>query len=205
MVDQVGTVRSKYFESKYQDRYSAPTILLREFGSAAGTRETAVKADHLDLKYYSTLDVVRPNVRFTLVADLELQPKTHVYAPGVQGYIPIAFELDSSPNYAAHPVEYPKSETLYLEAIKETVPVYQRKFRITEDIGMAGNDVLRPILSGPKEIKITGRLRYQACDDKVCYLPQTLPLEWTLKLEPTDTQRVPEQIQHKPAPPSGGK
>jgi len=196
IVDQNGVVRSKYFESRYQERYSAPTILLREFGSAAGTRQTVVKTDHLELQYYSTRDAIRPSLRFTLVADFQLPPKMHVYAPGVKNYLPIRLELDPSSNFAAPPAEYPKSETLYLPVIDEKVPVYRGGFRITQDITMAGGNVLRPILDGSREMKITGKLLYQACDDKICYLPQDIPLEWTLKVEPLDTDRVPESIQH---------
>ena len=205
VVDRDGMVRSKYFEARYQDRYSAPSILLREFGSASGTRETVVNTAHLELKYYSTRDVVRPSLRFTLAADLALKPGMHVYAPGVRNYIPIRFELDSSPHYAAQPAAYPQPQMLYLAPIQETVPVYKGKFRITQDVTMAGVDVLQPILSGNREVKITGRLHYQACDDKLCYLPQDIPLVWVVKAEPLDRERVPEPIQHKAEAASGGK
>jgi hypothetical protein len=65
--------------------------------------------------------------------------------------------------------------------------------------------VLQPIIASNGELKITGKLRYQACDDKICYLPETLPLEWTLKAEPLDRERVPEAIQHKPPVAPGAK
>jgi Thiol:disulfide interchange protein DsbD, N-terminal len=198
-VDQNGVVKSKYFEDLYSERYSAPTIWLREFGSVAGTRQTTVKNAHLELDYYSTRDVIRPGLRVTLVADFQLPPKMHVYAPEVKNYIPIRLELDASPNYKAMPAQYPKSEVLYLPAIQETVPVYKGKFRVTQDITAAGGNVLQPIIAAGGQVKITGKLRYQACDDKICYLPETLPLEWTLKVEPLDRERVPEPIQHKPA------
>jgi len=29
-------------------------------------------------------------------------------------------------------------------------------------------------------VKISGTLSYQACDDRVCYLPQSVPLEWVV-------------------------
>ena len=146
-----------------------------------------------------------PTLPFTLVADVQLKPKMHVYAPGVQNYIPIRFELAASPNYKALRPEYPKSENLHLPAIQETVPVYQGKFQVRQDVVIAGNDVLQPILAGDRAIKIRGELRYQACDDKICYLPQTIPLEWTLALEPLDRQRVPEGIQHKAAAPGSSR
>lgn len=203
IVNREGIVQSKYFENLYTDRYSAPTILLREFGSAAGTRQTEVKTDHLELKYYSTTDVVRPTLHLTLVADFNLKPKMHVYAPGVQGYIPINFEVDSSPYFVAQPQKYPKAENLFLPVIKETVPVFQGKFRVTQDLTMAGGKVLQPVLSGNREVKISGKLKYQACDDKECYLPQTIPLEWVLQVVPLDGERVPEPFQHKA--PAGAK
>jgi hypothetical protein len=68
---------------------------------------------------------------------------------------------------------------------------------------MASSNVLQPILDGDETVKIHGTLKYQACDDKICYLPQTVPLEWTLKLEALDRERVPEPIQHKPAASNG--
>lgn len=203
IVDQNGVVKSKYFEDLYRDRVAAPTILLREFGSAAGTRETAVRTNQLEMSYYSTSDTVHPNLRFTLVEDFQLHPKMHVYAPSVKGYIPIQIELDPSPYFTAHPIEYPEPESLYLAAIQETVPVFQGSYEVRQDITMQGSDVLEPVLKGSREIKVRGKLRYQACDDKVCYLPQTVPLEWTLKVDPLDHQRVPEAIQHKA--PSAGK
>jgi hypothetical protein len=29
-------------------------------------------------------------------------------------------------------------------------------------------------------------LRYQACDDKVCYPPKDLPVTWTISLKPLE-------------------
>jgi hypothetical protein len=204
IVDQNGIIKSKYFEDSYRDRISAPTILLSEFGSAAGTRETTVRTNHLEMKYYATQDTVRPNVRFALVADFSLLPKMHVYAPTVQNYIPIRFEIEPSPYFTVHPTTYPPSEDLYLPAIKEIVPVFQGKYQVRQDLTLAPNDVLTPVLNGNREIKVRGRFRYQACDDKICYLPQTIPLEWTLRLAPLDRERVPEAIQHR-APGTPGK
>jgi AhpC/TSA family/Thiol:disulfide interchange protein DsbD, N-terminal len=197
IVDANGVVKSKYFEDAYQDRYAAPTILLREFGSVVGTRETSVNAKYLQMKYYASTDLARPDLRLTLAADFVLPPKMHVYTPEVKGYIPIDLKLEDSPFYAAKPAEYPKGSLLMLPAINEIVPVYENQFRITQDVVLSPSNVIQPLLDGDKTLKVRGSLRYQACDDKICYLPETLPLEWTLRLEPLTRERVPEPIQHK--------
>jgi hypothetical protein len=31
---------------------------------------------------------------------------------------------------------------------------------------------------------VSGKLDYQACDDKVCYAPRSVPVKWTIALEP---------------------
>ena len=197
IVDAKGIVKSKYFENRYQDRYSTPSILLKEYGSVAGTRDTMVKNDYMEMHFYATSDVARPNLRLTLVGDFILGPKMHVYTPEVKNYIPIKWELEPSANFVAKDVAYPKGQMLMLPAINEIVPVYEQKFRLTQDIVLASESILKPILDGDKTLKIRGTLRYQACDDKICYLPQTAPLEFTFRLEPLDRQRVDDNIQHK--------
>jgi AhpC/TSA family protein/cytochrome c biogenesis DsbD-like protein len=199
IVDASGVIKSKYFEDKYQDRYAAPTILLREFGSIAGTRQTEVRTSHLTMRYYASTDLARPDIRLTLVADFTLQPKMHVYTPDVKDYIPIQFLVDPSPNYTPRAVDYPKGQLLMLPAINEVVSVYENQFRITQDVVLAPTNVLQPLLDGDQTLKIHGQLKYQACDDKICYLPQSIPMEWSFKLEPLDRTRVPEAIQHKAA------
>jgi len=39
-------------------------------------------------------------------------------------------------------------------------------------------------------LTITGVLNYQACDDKVCFTPQTVPLTWTVGLRSLDRERA---------------
>ena len=195
MVNADGTVKSKYFLADNGiERYSTPTVLLREFGSVEGTRETVVNTDRLELKYYATRDVLRAALRFTLVLDFNLKAKVHVYAPGAQHYIPVSLELDGSRYFHAEPVKYPKPQVLYLPTIKETVPVFEGKFRITQDLATWDRDVIGTM----SELKVKGRLRYQACDDKICYLPETIPLEWTFKIDngALVRGRASEQIMH---------
>ena len=61
----------------------------------------------------------------------------HVYAPGVEGYKPIALELNANPHATLQPANYPKSKVLLLPAIGEKVPVFEGKFRIAQDVTVA--------------------------------------------------------------------
>jgi hypothetical protein len=87
-----------------------------------------------------------------------------------------------------------------LEAIKEQVPVFEGKFRITEDVTVAASkagDGLRALLSASKTVSIEGELHYQACDETICYPPTSVPVKWELQIQPLDLKRSPKAIQHK--------
>ena len=128
--------------------------------------------------------------KVSLYVDVAPKPLMHVYAPGQEGYIAIALTLDASASFDAAKAKYPSAEKLLMPLLNETQLVYAKPFRITQDV-----TIRAAVAPGPLTIK--GSLRYQACDDKICYLPQTAPLEFTLKLEPLDRQRAAEPIQHK--------
>ena len=98
------------------------------------------------------------------------------------------------------PAIYPSSKTLYLEAIKEQVPVFEGKFRITEDVTVTFSKVrdgFRSLVSAGKTILITGELKYQACDKTV--FPTSVPVKWQVQVLPIDLKRSrkPKQVTTK--------
>jgi hypothetical protein len=89
----------------------------------------------------------------------------------VQGYKPIQLVLHASRGFDPALVNYPVSKTLYLEAIKEQVPVLDGKFKITQDVTVSGSklgDGARALFAVGKTVSIEGELRYQACDQTAC-------------------------------------
>ncbi|HET6930556.1 MAG TPA: protein-disulfide reductase DsbD domain-containing protein [Candidatus Acidoferrum sp.] len=140
-----------------------------------------------------------PGSRVTLAAEIELPPGVHVYSPGVKGYKPIQLELRPDSGIELSDAVYPNSKVLYLEAIQERVPVFEGKFRITQDVTVTpseARDVARSLVGVQKTISITGELRYQACDKAICYTPASVPLKWQLRILPLDLKRSPSDIRH---------
>ena len=199
ILDPAGMVLEKYFEKDFRQRYTASEILVRQYGEAAGVPGQTIDAPHLHLTTSASLSTVHWGERLSLVTAIDLKPGMHVYAPGVQGYIPIEFSLTPTPGFQAHEPGYPPSRTMRLKAIGETVPVYERRFRVVEDITIAPDAQVKPLLSPEGELTVEGSLRYQACDAKVCYAPQTVPLKWVFHYEALDRQRAPAEMQrHAP-------
>lgn len=189
IVDENGVVRAKYFEQMHRQRYTADSILVREYGTSGGKRVEVV-TDHLKLEAYPAQDVASRGNRITLALDLDLPPKMHVYAPGVKGYRPVVVTIDDGPSLLPHETDFPEPAILYLEAIKETVPVYHGRVRFLKDV------TISPRLREEK-VRIPITFSYQACDDRVCYTPSQVKFSLEVALVPHDGERVPETIQKK--------
>ncbi len=197
ILDPSGVVVAKYFEDDYRERYTASEILMRQFGVEPGSKQMQSETKHLRLSTSVSLATVKWGQRIALVVDVDLKPKMHVYAPGVEGYIPIDWSITDSPAFKVHPITYPASRKIHLKAINETVPVYESHLRLVRDITIGPDAKVKPVLTEKGELIINGTFRYQACDDRTCYIPQNIPLTWTLRYEALDRQRAPADLQRK--------
>ncbi len=197
LVSPEGKVLSKYFEEDYTERFTSADLLVKEFGlsaAVAGAPHQTEKTKHLQLSASSTSSIVRPGQRIALALEIELEKGMHVYAPEVKGYRPIVWNLPETAAIKAQETVFPKSKVLYLKAIKEKVPVYEGKLRLVREITVASSKALKPLLSPAGELMIEGEFVYQACDAKVCYVPQTIPLRWKLVVEGHDGERAPKEL-----------
>lgn len=201
VLDPKGRIVAKYFEDDYRQRYTSADILTNQFAVAPAAGKNEVQGKQLRLTASASNSAVAAGHRVALALDIDLRPNMHLYAPGVQGYIPIDWKMKDSGAAIPHEVVYPKSEKLFLAAIDETVPVYRNHFRLTREITIGPETTLKPLLDNAGNFSVEAILRYQACDDRLCYIPQELPLKWTFHFEEYDRQRVPADLQHKaPAP-----
>ena len=193
LVDPDRTVRDKFHEESYRDRFTAGRVLVRQLGSESGASRTTARTSHLKLTSWASDSVVRGGNRFALVLEVELNDKMHVYAPSVEGYIPINWQMDEASGLIQYDAEYPESRTLHLPAIDERVPVYEGSIRLVRDVMVGQAKELGDLVQDGK-LTIRGKLRYQACDDRMCYLPTSVPVEWTIDFEQHDRTRVPEAL-----------
>lgn len=197
-IDTKGVIREKFFEAKYRERFSGNNVIGKLFPALGDEVTDNVEAPHLSLAVEQSDRTGFPGGRITLTAEVQLPPDVHVYAPGVQGYKSIALVMDSTPGMEYTQVNYPRAKVLYLPAIKERVPVFEGKFRITQDLKVSSSaEFSNSLGTDGKTFAITGKLSYQACDTKICFLPTSVPVRWQLQVLPLDRQRAPEAIRHK--------
>jgi DsbC/DsbD-like thiol-disulfide interchange protein len=137
------------------------------------------------------LDVVAVLDRATMArtgrvrVTLEVSPKhgIHVYAPG-STYRAVALRVaEKSPFRLRAPVRYPTATLYTFRPLNEQVLVYQEPFTLTAEIGLtaAGAKTTPSGATVPLNLVVD----YQACDERVCYLPESMPLRWAIRLLPT--------------------
>jgi hypothetical protein len=196
IISAEGKVVSKYFEDDYKERVSTADILARQFGAPVRATQNVSETDHLRITTAASNELARPGLRIALRLEIELKAGMHVYAPGIEGYIPIDWRLDDGgPAAKRHVFNYPPSEMLRLAAINETVPVYRGRMGIVREITFGQEADLKLLVSPSGELVVKGSFRYQACDDRKCYIPQDVPLEWHFRYQGLDRQRAPLEFQ----------
>jgi len=197
-IDTKGIIREKFFEAKYRERLTGNSVIAKLFPELGQEVTETVEAQHLQLALEQSDRTAVPGSRVTLVAEVRLPPDVHVYAPGAQGYKPIKLVLDSVQPLELKSAVYPAAKILYLAAIKESVPVFDGTFRISQDVKVnSGAEFWGSLGKDGKVFTISGELLYQACDTTTCYIPASIPVKWQLQVLPLDRIRAPEGIRHK--------
>ncbi len=197
-IDPEGMIREKFFEAKYRERLTGNTVLSKIFPELGEEVTDTVEAPHLQLSVGQSDRVAVPGNLVTLTAEVRLPPAVHVYAPGTKGYKTVKLVVDPLPDFELRQASYPAAKILYLPAIKERVPVFEGAFRIRQQLKVNSMAEFSSALGADgKKVTVKGKLEYQACDSKICFLPATVPVEWQLQIEPLDRQRAPEDIRHK--------
>ena len=122
-------------------------------------------------------DGVRAGETIRVALTVTLPPALHVQSdqPSDPSFIPTALSLTPPAGFTVNALMYPTASELKQEGLPEPLVVFGHEFvaaaRLTVGAGVL-----------PGEFVIPGRLRYQACDDKVCYAPANAPFEWRVRV-----------------------
>lgn len=185
MLDRQGRVTGRFFEDYYWERNTVSSIMLRVGATRTPVAAIQASTEHLDLKAFPSDPSASLGTRFSIVVEVRPKPNMHVYAPGATGYRVITLNSKPQPHVRTMPVQYPASEVYYFKPLNERVPVYQKPFTLVMEVVPDATAEARKALAGKSELVVDGTLDYQACDDKICYNPVSVPLSWKVALRET--------------------
>jgi peroxiredoxin len=189
ILDRQGRVKSRYFEDFYVERNTVSSIMLQLGVHSAPVRATKISGAHLDVTTYPSDAAIAPGNHFALALDVQPGPNIHVYAPGAKGYHVIALKVAPQPYLRVLPMKYPPSQIYYFKPLKERDPVYQKPFTLVQDLVLDGSLQAQAAMRGKQSLKVSGTLEYQACDEKECFTPVSVPLTWSMNLRPLVFER----------------
>jgi hypothetical protein len=75
------------------------------------------------------------------------------------------------------PFQYPLSEISFFQVLDERMPVFQKPFRLVQELILEATPQAQQTgVNGKESVTVQGTLEYQACDDKMCHFPSSVPL-----------------------------
>jgi DsbC/DsbD-like thiol-disulfide interchange protein len=147
-------------------------VAIQDLPPKSGSHATRTETKHLTIATSSSAPAGAAGTHVSLLLDVTPQPTMHIYAPGQDGYIPISLTLEPDSGFTAGKTKYPAGEKILMAILKETQLVYVKPFRIAQDVTLKG---------ASRPVTIKGTVRYQACDEAICYLPTNVPVQWTIR------------------------
>jgi len=109
--------------------------------------------------------------------EVELSETLHVQSdePRDEFLIPTVLTLNAPEGITVESITYPPAEDLNQAGSDEPLAVFPHAFTIEARLSVAPN-------VAPGEVAVPGRLRYQACDETVCYPPARADTSWMLTI-----------------------
>jgi DsbC/DsbD-like thiol-disulfide interchange protein len=164
----------------------ALAVLALWFGACAQT----AGPPRLQLAPIATVERVAAGSSVQVAVRVTLPEGVHVNAnkPRDPSLIPIVLTVERPAGVTVTEIVYPAPIDLEQQGALEPLAVYEREFRIAVVLRMA-KDLT------PGEIVVRARLRYQACDERTCYIPakpaRAGRFEWREVLQSCPVRRVP--------------
>jgi DsbC/DsbD-like thiol-disulfide interchange protein len=115
--------------------------------------------------------------RTTLVVEMTLGPNWHVnsHTPAEKYLIPTSVTL-STTNGTLSPVRYPRHVEKRFAFSEEPMAVYEGTVRFETELSLPAD--------ATGDVSITGRVSFQACNDRQCFPSAKIPLEASVPVSP---------------------
>ncbi len=145
-------------------------------------RAQLLRPPSADVRPLVDADGIRPGSSVRAAIQVRLPEGLHVNSnkPRDPLLIPVVLTIEPPPGISVTEIVYPEATDLVQQGADQPLAVFERQFVIGIQLAIADD-----VETG--EIVVPARLRYQACDERVCYVPATASTSWTLLIAPAGT------------------
>lgn len=201
ITDENGVVVEKFFHDTYKRREGPELLLDSALGEILiGHDEPSASGDDQDgIKLSATLHggAIKQGAQREIIVRFDLPVGLHIYGkPVPEGMVPTDISVEGPEGLVIEPIIAPPTTPLKLESLGLELPVWSGRvdFRIPIYALSSLVSECRPVNHDSIDIKI--EVKYQACDDNVCLLPQTETFELSAPLEAMDVQSISLHMGH---------
>jgi thioredoxin:protein disulfide reductase len=124
---------------------------------------------------------VHPGDAVRLAVVVSLPPEFHVQsdAPRDATLIPTVLTLEPPAGGKVLGIVYPAPIDFKMADVEQPLAVFPHEFAL-------GAEVVVPASAAPGPFVVPARLRYQACNDRLCFAPTTVTISWTVNVVAKD-------------------
>jgi peroxiredoxin len=208
VIDPQGKLIWRFVSETDELRLTGAAILERSVGSISDASRLSVAKGRVEVIVTASNTDAALGHRLWLGIELKMPGGVHLYAPGAGAtYRGLHWTMDESSCWYQSEPAYPKPQLRHFAFEENELPVYAGQVRSNREL------VLKPVLSaaGPSlfqlfqnvcldansRVKATGAVSFQACDERQCYPPQSVPVEWKFRFLPPDMQRASPDLRRE--------
>lgn len=161
-------------------------VFLAALAALSGSAEAQLKRPRAEIANFAESDGARAGGVVRVALRATLPPQLHVQsnAPRDPTLIPTLLTIDAPGGVSVEEIVYPKAMEFRQQGQAEPLDVFGHEFVIGVRLALAASVPVGDLV-------IPARLRYQACDDQMCYAPVTADVPWTLRVVPAGARVVP--------------
>ena len=144
----------------------------------------------IELATVAEADAAHAGTTFHVAVQAQLEPGFHVNTqePLEAFLIPTVLTLDPPEGIELAGLAWPAAILLSQAGADEPLAVFEETFAIGAALALDGG-------LAPGDYAVPGVLRYQACDETMCYLPATAPLDFSVTVVPETRAIAPRHAE----------
>jgi hypothetical protein len=211
VIDTNGKIAWRFVSEADELRLTGTAILEHSISAPVNESHQIIANERVGIVATASDTAVGLGNRTVIGIELNLPTGYHVYGPEVgHGYRGLDWIMDDSSCWYQNAATYPAPRNVQFAFEDGALPVYKGTIRITREL------VLKPVLSATDpslfnlfknvcldkagNIRAKGKINLQVCDDRKCFPPQSVPLEWKFKFLMPDLERSPIELRREFAP-----
>ncbi len=165
-------------------RVLAAVLIVMTAAADAGAQFRGIKAEVAPVV---GSDGVRAGTSVRAALQVRLPETLHVQsnAPRDPSLIPTVLTIEPPAGVRVGEIVFPPAQDLEQVGIDEPLAVFPHEFAIGVRFEVDAS-------AAHGTIEVPGKLRYQACDENLCYAPSTTDVRWTLDVVPAGATVTPQ-------------